>query len=78
MSKYGKWQFTPSLSWAKKDDPTWWVKSTQGHTCHELIGLTRVDVQVQGVHTGQEVHAVIGRLRIGLMMRFTKEALKNA
>lgn len=77
MIEFTRWHFTPSLSWAKKDDPTWWVVTDKGHKCHQLIGLTRCDVDGGGAVVGQEVHAVIGRLRIGLMMRFSKEALER-
>lgn len=76
--KYTRWKLTPDFKVAKKDDPTWWTDSVRGHRSHCLIGINRTDVIRDGEHLGQEVHAVIGRLRIGIAMRFSHEALARA
>ncbi|QIN95247.1 hypothetical protein DLP3_084 [Stenotrophomonas phage vB_SmaS_DLP_3] len=83
MSKYGKWLFKPGVKVAKtKGDRVWWVKDRRGHKVTCLIGLQLIDVASsgnmlfrKGEKLGQAVYVVIGPVRIGLLMRFTQEAL---
>lgn len=75
--KYTRWKPSVDFKLAKKDDPTWWTDSVRGHRSHCLIGINLTDVIKNGETLGQEVHAVIGRLRIGLAMRFTHDALRT-
>lgn len=76
MGIFARWQFTPSFTLSKtKGDRLWWVDTVRGHREYTFIGVKLTDVRIDGHFLGQELHAVVGPLRIGIAMRFTHAAL---